>query len=644
MERKTGIMTAGRASSDPHDFEKMSIREREMRLTQPGLLLSFGAVLLAPALQAAPPKLENPSKNVPAKWLTMTEESGFRKTPRYADTVAYSKRLADASPWIEYRSFGTSPEGRELPLLIVSSSGVFDADRAHEDGKLVVFVQNCIHAGESEGKDASFMLLRDIAITKTRASLLETVNLIVVPIFSVDGHERFGPYSRINQNGPDEMGWRVTSRNLNLNRDYLKADAVEMRHWLKLWNEWQPDLHFDNHTTDGGDWQYDITFASDTHPTGDPGVTRWLRDIYYPNIIPALERDGHVTATYFGLVDGMDPTKGVRSGGMSPRFSTGYVSLRNRPSVLVETHMLKDYRTRVIATYNIMRHSLELLNRDPDTLRDINRTGDATSTRLGDPGTTDRDVVVSLKPNEHTEPVTFRGYASRRELSEVSGGIRVIYDNTTEVEFETTARQRMDAKMTVVAPLAYVIPPQWTEVITTAQRHGLSVQRLKTSTTIPVESYRFSDVKFASRPFEGRFMATYTSERFETSRTFMPGSAVITLDQPGAKVAVHLFEPDAPDSLLAWGFFSAIFEQKEYGEHYMLEALARDMMQKDPALREEFETKVRTDKEFASNRWARLSFFYERSPYWDDRLNVYPIGRIVSPVSLDLELLAPIAE
>lgn len=615
-----------------------------MPVTRLGLLLSIGAVLTAPGKGAPPSKLANPSGDVPAEWLTPTEASDFRKTPRYADTIAYAKRLADASPWIEYRSFGTSPEGRALPLLIVSSSGAFDADRAHADGKLVVFVQNCIHAGESEGKDASLMLVRDIAVTKTRASLLDKVNLIVVPIFSVDGHERFGPYSRINQNGPDEMGWRVTSRNLNLNRDYLKADAVEMRYWLRLWNEWQPDFHFDNHTTDGGDWQYDITFASDTHPTGDPGVTRWLRDTYYPTIIPALERDGHVPAGYFGLVDGFDPTKGVRSGALSPRFSTGYVSLRNRPSVLVETHMLKDYRTRIIATYQIMRHSLELLNRDPATLREVNRAGDATASGLGDPAATDRDVVVSLKPNKSTETVTFRGYASRRELSEVSGGMRVIYDNAEPVEFETTARLGMDAKDVVTPPLAYIIPPQWTEAIEIAQRHGLTVQRLKTVATIPVESYRFSDVKFAPRPFEGRFMTTYTSERFETSRTFPPGSGVIWLNQPGAKVAVHLLEPAAPDSLLAWGFFSPIFEQKEYGEHYVLEALARDMMRKDPALRDEFETKVRTDKEFAGSSRARLNFFYKRSPYWDDRLNVYPIGRIVSPVTLDVEPLPPISE
>ncbi len=631
-ERSGPTKTATYNWETPMSFAKLAVQ------------LTIGAAAMAPIQPALAAELRNPSGTVPTEWLTLVESSGFRKTPRYDETVAYSKKLADASPWITYRSYGTSPEGRDMPLLIVSSSGAFDAKSAHDNGKAVVFIQNCIHAGESEGKDASLMLLRDIAITKSRASLLDNVNLIVTPIFSVDGHERFGRYSRINQNGPEEMGWRVTSRNLNLNRDYLKADAVEMQHWLRLWNAWSPDFHFDNHTTDGGDWQYDITFASDTHATANEGIARWLRDMYFPTITTALEADGHIPATYFGLVDGMDPSKGVRSGGMSPRFSTGYVSIRNRPSILVETHMLKDYRTRVIATYNIMRHTLELLNRDTDALLAMNRAADAASARLGDPATKERDVVVSLKADEATVPITFKGFASKRELSEVSGGMRVIYDNNTPVAFATTWRHGMAPKNTVTAPLAYIIPPQWPEAAAIAQQHGLMVQRLKKKTTIEVEGYRFSDVTFATRPFEGRFRTTYTTEPVVESRTFAAGSAVISLRQPGAKVAVHLFEPDAPDSLVAWGFFSSIFEQKEYGEHYTLEKLSREMMAADPTLREAFENKVRTDKDFASNYWARLNFFYKRSPYWDDRLNRYPIGRIVVPVALDTEPRTPASE
>lgn len=581
--------------------------------------------------------LKVPSVDVPAEWLTHCEKSNMRRTPRHAETVAFSRRLADASPWVTYQSIGTTPEGREMPLLVVSSSGAFDPERIHADGKIVVFVQNCIHAGESEGKDASFMLVRDMVITKTRAHLLDHINLLVMPIFNVDGHERFSPHSRINQNGPEEMGWRVTSRNFNLNRDYVKADSVEMRHCLELWNTWQPDLHFDTHTTDGGDWQYDVTYASDWDATADPGIADWLKDVLYPTIVPSLEADGHVTAPYFGLKDRTDPAKGVRSGPFSPRFSTGYASIRNRPAILVETHMMKDYRTRVIATYNIILHTLELLNRDPDSLQTAIRSADRAAARLGDPANRDRKVVLSVKPNDASIPITFHGYASRRELSEVSGTLRVIYDKKTPIHVETTWQNGTEPEKTVEAPLAYIIPPQWTEVIELAGLHGLTTHRLTRSTEVEVESFRFSDVSFAKRPYEGRFRVSYTTEPILESRTYLAGSVVVRLDQPGAKVAMHLFEPDAPDSLISWGFFSTIFEQKEYGESYVLEKLARKMLAEDPELRKEFEQKVRTDREFAGSGWRRLQFFYKRSPWWDQRKDLYPVGRIIKPIELPLE-------
>ncbi|MCP4250266.1 MAG: M14 family metallopeptidase [bacterium] len=602
--------------------------------------LSFGAVLVAVAgirlLWAASfayaEPLQIPSADVPAEWLTEAERSDFARTPRYDATVAYCRRLAEASPWIDYQTFGTSPQGRPLPLLVASTDRAFTPAAAKATGKLIVFVQNCIHAGECEGKDASLMLLRDAVITKARAALLDNVILLVNPIFNVDGHERFGPYSRINQNGPERMGWRVTSRNLNLNRDYLKADAVEMRAWLALWNAWRPDLHFDNHTTDGGDWQYDLTLAADTHAAVAPQIAGWLRDTLYPQLMPALEADGHVPMTYFSLVESKDPTKGIRSGGFGPRYSTGYAVIRNRPSILVETHMLKPYRTRVICHYNIMRRVLELLNRDPQPLRQAINHAEADTVKWGSAFDPERRLPVAIGRTDESVPFTFKGFAYRRELSDVSGDVRIIYDNTNPVEFETVWYNRTEATREVTPPLGYLIGPEWTEVIELAQAHGLRMGRLPEPVTAEFHSYHFEEVTFPSRPYEGRFEARFKTVPIVETRTYPAGSVLIMLNQPDAKVAVHLFEPEAPDSLVRWGFFNTIFEQKEYAEHYVAEALAREMMQADPELAFEFQERVRTDREFAANPRARLNYFYRRSPYWDDRLNVYPVARLQKPL------------
>ena len=599
------------------------------------------AVLFAVAteLVVADPqdRLKLPSGDVPSQWQTKAERTAFRRTPRYDETVAFCRRLADASPWIEFDSFGKSAQGRALPLIIASKDQAFAPEAAKATGKLIVFVQNCIHPGECAGKDASLMLLRDMVITKTRQALLDQVIFLVAPIFNVDGHERFGPYSRINQNGPEAMGWRVTARNLDLNRDYVKADAAEMRAWLALWNTWRPDLHVDNHTTDGGDWQYDLMFVTDQHQAASPQVADWLKNRLYPKLLPALEADGHITATYFGLVDGTDPAKGIRSGGFGPRYSNGYVAARNRPSILVETHMLKTYRTRVICHYNLMLHVLESLNADPEPLRSAVKAADRDTAKTGAQYDPDFKLPVAIGRTDESIPFTFRGYACRRALSEISGDVRVIYDNTVPIEIKTVWFNGTKVTKTINPPLAYIIPPQWVEAIELVGIHGLRSERLLEPITAEFESHRFEDVSFPTKPYEGRFGPRFTTFSITERRTYPPGSVIVPLDQPDAKVAIHMFEPEAPDSLVSWGFFNAIFEQREYAEHYILETLARDMLAADPGLLDAFEEKLRTDRDFASSPRERLYFFYKRSPYWDDRMMVYPIGRITQPLSAKTE-------
>ncbi|MCK4657398.1 MAG: peptidase M14, partial [candidate division Zixibacteria bacterium] len=193
---------------------------------------------------------------------TYYEKSNFLETPRYDETVAFCKLLEAESPFVKYTSFGITPQGRELPLLIVDKSESFAPPT---DDRIVLLVIACIHPGESDGKDAGLVLIRDLIRDDSLTKQFDDVVLLFIPIFNVDGHERFGPYNRINQNGPLEMGFRVTAQGYNLNRDFLKADSPEMRAWLKLFREWLPDFFIDCHVTDGADYQYTITYGLETH-------------------------------------------------------------------------------------------------------------------------------------------------------------------------------------------------------------------------------------------------------------------------------------------------------------------------------------------------------------------------------------------
>lgn len=572
---------------------------------------------------------------VPTEWQTLAEKTDYRETPRYEETIAYSQKLAAASPLIHYTSFGESGEGRPLPLLIAASGNSFTPQAARSAGKAVILIQACIHPGESDGKDAGLALLRDIAITKTRTGLLDHVVILFIPIYNTDGHERFGPFNRINQNGPAEMGWRVTSTNLNLNRDYMKADAPETRAWLKLWTEWNPDLLVDCHVTDGADFQYDITYIYEHHEHMPAPVLAWMREAFDKKIFPATESAGNLLFQYITFRDNRDLSKGLDGFVMPPRFSTGYSTIRNRPGITIETHMLKDYRTRVRGTYDFLRFTLEEINHDPGKLVRTVREADEQTIAEGRRYDPARRYPLKIELTDKSRSVLFKGMESRTELSDISGATRVVF-GTKPSDMTIPLFDESRVAASIAPPLFYIVPPQWKSVIEVLAAHGLRMQRLVAPATIEVESYHFSDVKFAASPFEGRVMPSFKTNTVRERRSFPAGSVIVPLAQPAAQVAVHLLEPDGPDSFVAWGFFNAIFEQKEEGEDYVLEKLAREMLAKDEKLRREFEQRVTDDPKFAGSVSARLNFFYERSPYWDRQMNLYPVGRVTTPLDVPL--------
>ena len=566
---------------------------------------------------------------------THAEQTNYRQTPNYADTIAFAHQLAAASPSIEYRSFGHSGQGRELPLLIASETQTFTPEAAREQGKAVVLIQACIHSGEPDGKDAGFALLRDIAITKTAAGILQNVVLLFMPIYNTDGHERSTPYNRINQNGPESMGWRTTATYQNLNRDYMKADTPETRAWLRLWNEWNPDLFIDCHVTDGADYRCNITFHHEHHAGVDDAVLEWERDVFDNKVARATEAAGNVISWYLEFIDNRDLTLGTRDFNGSPRFSTGYVPLRNRPGILIETHMIKDYRSRVIGTYDFLRAALTEVNNDPDRLIRIGREADQRTVDAGQAYNPSNLFPVDFELTDETSPFELKAFSYETEQSDISGDLRVIYGREP-LDLTIPMYQTFRVTAAVAPPLEYIVPAQWTNVIEVLHAHGVRFRSLAEAASIEVESYRFTNVQWPSGPFEGRHMPRFDVERVTEVREFPAGSVVVPLAQPLGKLILNLLEPQAPDSFARWGFFNAIFEEKEYAEHYVLEALAREMLAADPELKREFEELLASDPEFAASPAHRLRFFYKRSPYWDPQMDLYPVGRIVSSLNLPL--------
>ncbi len=558
-------------------------------------------------------------------WITDCERSDFRETPPYEATVDYCKRLAEASDWVHYTTFGVSPQGRDLPLLVVDRRGHFSPDAVRSTRNAVILIEAGIHSGEIAGKDAGLMLLRDLVMEKKHSDLLRRVTILFIPIFNVDGHERSSPYNRINQNGPAEMGWRATAQNLNLNRDFLKADAPEMQDWVRLFVEWLPDFFVDCHTTDGADYQYAISYGLELHGNLAPGLTGWTRDIYLPFIEKEMDASGFPLIPYVWFRERHEPKSGIISWVAPPALSEGYAALHNRVGLLVETHMLKDYRTRVMATYEILRHTLALLAREHETIVRLGIEADrlTASSRFRE-----EPLPVQYTSTSDSVIIDFLGYEYEVEESDLTGGPWHKYTNIP-VTWRIPHFNKQVPAASVRLPEAYVIPAEWGEVIRRLEMHGVAVERLREPEEIRVTSYRFRDVHWSERPYEGRHRARYEVEEMEEVRTFPPGSALIDMNQRAARVAAHVLEPEAPDSYVGWGFFDPIFERKEYTETYVMEAMAREMIAANPGLEEEFRQAVSEDSTLAGDQWGALLWFYRRTPYWDDRMNVYPVGKIV---------------
>ncbi len=571
---------------------------------------------------------QSDSTNIPSEWQTFAEKSNYQETPRYEETVSFSRKLDAKSNLIVYKSFGKSSEGRDLPLLIVAKDNAFTPEIARKKGKAIILIQAAIHSGESDGKDAGLALLRDIAITKTRLSLLDEAVILFVPIYNVDGHELFSKFNRINQNGPVEMGFRANSANQNLNRDYLKTDTPETISWLKLWNDWNPDFFIDCHVTDGADFRYNITYEFAHHAEISDHLKAWMYRHFETDVVTNVESEGNLLTHYLQFADAGDPTKGIFSFIATPRFATGYTPLRNRNGLLIEAHSLKDYRSRVRGTYDVLRYTIEEIGKNKLSLFEANKKADEETIEKGKRYQQALKYPLAQRIGNFSRDFNFKGVEIKFAESDVSGSQRIIY-GTKPIDLTIPQYDSARVEKEVSPPLYYIIPPQWIDVISRLDHHGIKYSRLETAREIEVESYKFEDAKWANAPFEGRLTMSYKSIPIKEKRTFPKNSALVPMAQKNAQIAIHWLEPEGPDSAMFWGFFNAIFEQKEYSESYILEEIARDMLAKDGDLQKEFQEKLK-DESFAKDPRARMRFFYVRSPFYDKRIGVYPVGRIIS--------------
>lgn len=318
---------------------------------------------------------------------THAERTDYRETGRYAEVESLCKQFeSDYPEQVRCFAFGTSPEGRTMWALAANADGVLTPEQAQRSGLPVVLFQGGIHAGEIDGKDAGFRVLRELLQEPKKPNLLRRQVMLFVPVFNVDGHERFKAWNRPNQRGPAEMGWRTTGQNFNLNRDYMKADAPEMQHMLDLVQAWDPLFYVDLHVTDGAQFRHDISVQVEPKYAGDAGLQAVGRS-FQDGVLADLRKGGSLPLPYYpSFIENDNPASGFADGVSTPRFSTGYFLLRNRFGVLVETHSWKTYPQRVDATARSIRAMMGEVARNGSRWRQraLAADADADAAKLGD--------------------------------------------------------------------------------------------------------------------------------------------------------------------------------------------------------------------------------------------------------------------
>jgi hypothetical protein len=510
-------------------------------------------------------------------------------------------------------------------VLVVSRSGALTPQAAHQKNLPVMLMQGGIHAGEVDGKDAGFLAVREMLNDEAAKGALKSFVLVFVPVFNVDGHERFGHWNRPNQVGPEEMGWRSTAQNYNLNRDYMKADTPEMQAMLRLLGQWDPVLYVDMHVTDGAEFQHDVSNTLEPVNAGDPGLQPSGKALL-KELNDKIAQQGSLPLDFYpDFVTEDDPASGFAVTTPEPRFSNGYWDLHNRFALLLETHSWKDYPTRVRVTHNIIVALSQMTAQEGGHWQQEQHEADARALRLGG-----QQVTLEYASGPHVTTLDFRGYAYTREPSAISGSLVTHYDTTKPQVWHVPFKDVMVPKTQVKAPAGgYVIPAaQAGWMSEKLALHGIRFERVvKAQSDAQLETFRANKVTYSKESFEGHTMVTFVGGWQPEKRAIPAGSLFVPIAQPNARVLVALLEPQAPDSFAAWGFFNTAFEAKEYMEPYVAEQVAREMLAKDSKLQAAFNEKLARDPDFAASPQARLDFFYRLSPSWDERLNLYPVYR-----------------
>tara|TARA_R110002072_G_scaffold234192_1_gene391759 strand:+ start:14457 stop:16181 length:1725 start_codon:yes stop_codon:yes gene_type:complete len=537
-------------------------------------------------------------------------------TPTYEELISIYEKLALENNEIELYQMGQSDYG--LPIYVCIINGGQDSIASFKKARksTTLLINNAIHPGEPDGVNACLIWMNNWIKKGKKTEKLPVI--AIIPAYNVGGMMNRGTSSRANQEGPDEYGFRGNTKNLDLNRDFIKMDSKNMFTFAKIYHSLDPDVFIDTHVSNGADYQYTISHIASVRERMAPELGRLMHEELIPHLENCTKKNDFDLIPYVNL-KGETPEEGIVVFNDLPRYAMGYASLMNAMSFTIETHMLKPFPQRVQATLSFLEGAISWISWHKEEIE---------SARLKALSWVDamEYYPFNFKAGVKKDSILFKGYEFSNPISEVTGLKRLKYHRDKPYEKHIPLYKEYVAMDSTFIPDYYIVEAQCTDVIEKLKANNIIMSPINEKGTVLLGRYKILTYESPKKPYEGHFIHSNIEKEISLIyKEFKPGDVVISTLQKNKRFIISVLEPDTPDSYFAWNTFDSYVQQKEYFSSYVFEDKAEEILEENETLRTEFENKKVSDSEFAKSSHAQLRFIYERSKYYESTHNYLPI-------------------
>ena len=551
---------------------------------------------------------------------TVFEKTAGLETATYAEIIDFYKQLAADYSTIAIYEMEDTDSGKPLHLVTFNPNRSFESEFAIAQKQNVLLINNGIHPGESDGIDASMMLLRDLAQEKIKTP--QQTIIAVIPVYNIGGALNRNSSTRTNQNGPKAYGFRGNARNYDLNRDFIKADSKNAQAFTKIFRTLRPALFIDNHVSNGADYQYTLTHLFTQHNKLGGALGNYLHQTFMPALEDSLAQKNWDITPYVNVFNST-PDQGFKQFFDSPRYSTGYTTLFNTLGMMVETHMLKPYKKRVEGTYELMKTFIAIAEKEAEQIKKLSRYSKSRYP-VGE------SYPISWKiDSSKTTTLNFKGYTGTLVSSKVTHSDRLKYDRNLPFTKKVAYQNYYLPDKKIRIPESYIVPKGWWRIVELLKLNQIEMVPIKKDTMIEATVYKIENFQTVQNPYEGHYLHYNTQVSSKKERVQVSaGDYRITTQQEGIRYLLETLEPSATDSFFNWNFFDTILQQKEGFSPYVWEDKAFELLENDAALQKEFERKKTKDPLFAKNAYEQLDWIHKRSDHYEKAHLRYPIVKI----------------